>query len=126
MAPCISCGWSGASRMTRRSPSAGSIKQPDFAAEQAEGNLSFRIPTRMFGMSLIDAIQDREILSRHEVTAEERAALAITGHPNHSGNDGTITRFGWKAQNKSIPMFAGEAYKGSLHESALSVRHLEH
>jgi Di-haem oxidoreductase, putative peroxidase len=26
------------------------------------------------------------------------------------GNDGTITRFGWKAQNKSIMIFAGEAY----------------
>jgi CxxC motif-containing protein (DUF1111 family) len=27
-----------------------------------------------------------------------------------SANDGTITRFGWKAQNKSLLMFAGEAY----------------
>ena len=39
-----------------------------------------------------------------------RAPLGITGHPNRSGNDGTITRFGWKAQNKSITIFAGEAY----------------
>ena len=30
--------------------------------------------------------------------------------PNRSANDGTITRFGWKAQNKSIAIFAGEAY----------------
>src|SRR5262249_14191225 len=37
-------------------------------------------------------------------------ALGISGHPNRSGNDGTITRFGWKAQNKSITMFAAEAY----------------
>jgi len=29
---------------------------------------------------------------------------------NYSGNDGTITRFGWKAQNKSLLMFSGEAY----------------
>ncbi len=29
---------------------------------------------------------------------------------NRSGNDGTITRFGWKAQNKSLLIFAGEAY----------------
>jgi len=36
--------------------------------------------------------------------------LGIHGHPNVSGNDGTITRFGWKAQNKSLLMFAGEAY----------------
>src|SRR5207344_2445935 len=38
------------------------------------------------------------------------ASLGITGHPNRSGNDGTIGRFGWKAQNKSITMFAAEAY----------------
>ena len=87
-----------------------SIKQPDFAAEYQAGNLSFRIPTQMFGLGLIDAIQDREILARHEATAAQRAALGIEGHPNHSGNDGTITRFGWKAQNKSLPIFAGEAY----------------
>ena len=86
-----------------------SIKQPDFAAEQAAGNLSFRIPTQMFGMGLIDAIQDREILNRYDATAAQRAALGVTGHPNRSANDGTIARFGWKAQNKSIPMFAGEA-----------------
>ena len=44
--------------------------------------------------------------------------MGISGHPNAhlsgnanlSANDGTITRFGWKAQNKSLLMFAGEAY----------------
>ncbi len=29
---------------------------------------------------------------------------------NTSGNDGTVTRFGWKAQNKSLAIFSGEAY----------------
>ena len=29
---------------------------------------------------------------------------------NATGNDATITRFGWKAQNKSLLIFAGEAY----------------
>jgi hypothetical protein len=86
------------------------IRQPDFAAQFQADNLSFRIPTQMFGLGLIDAIQDREILAHHDATAGQRLALAIAGHPNRSGNDGTITRFGWKAQNKSLPMFAGEAY----------------
>src|SRR6266852_648227 len=44
--------------------------------------------------------------------------MGISGHPNahlsgnanHSSNDGTITRFGWKAQNKSLLLFSGEAY----------------
>jgi CxxC motif-containing protein (DUF1111 family) len=29
---------------------------------------------------------------------------------NHNGNDGTVARFGWKAQNKSLLLFSGEAY----------------
>jgi CxxC motif-containing protein (DUF1111 family) len=87
-----------------------SIVQPDFASQFQAGNLSFRIPLQMLGLGLIDSIQDREILSRFNATANQRAALGITGHPNRSGNDGTITRFGWKAQNKSITMFAAEAY----------------
>ncbi len=87
-----------------------SLTQPDFASQLKAGNLSFRIPLQMLGLGLIDSIQDREILSRFNATASQRAALGITGHPNRSGNDGTITRFGWKAQNKSLTMFAAEAY----------------
>jgi CxxC motif-containing protein (DUF1111 family) len=34
----------------------------------------------------------------------------ISGQVNKNGNDGTVSRFGWKAQNKSLLMFAGEAY----------------
>ncbi len=86
------------------------IVQPDFAGQLQAGNLSFRIPLQMLGLGLIDSIQDREILGRFNATASQRAALGISGHPNRSGNDGTITRFGWKAQNKSITMFAAEAY----------------
>ena len=86
------------------------IVQPDFASQLAAGNLSFRIPLQMFGLGLIDSIQDREILNRFNATAAQRAALGIAGHPNRSAKDGTITRFGWKAQNKSIAMFAAEAY----------------
>ena len=87
-----------------------SLTQPDFATQFEAGNLAFRIPLQMLGLGLIESIQDREILAHHDATAEQRARLGIAGHPNRSGNDGTITRFGWKAQNKSITIFAGEAY----------------
>src|SRR6202045_3636565 len=87
-----------------------SLTQPDFEAEYKNGNLAFRIPLQMTGLGLLESIQDREILSQHDATASLRAPLGITGQPNRSGNDGTITRFGWKAQNKSITIFAGEAY----------------
>ena len=86
------------------------LTQPDFEKEYKAGNLAFRIPLQMTGLGLLESIQDREILAQHDATADLRAPLGITGHPNRSGNDGTITRFGWKAQNKSITIFAGEAY----------------
>jgi hypothetical protein len=86
------------------------LVQPDFEGEYARGNLSFRIPLQMLGLGLIESIQDREIMARFAATANQRRALGISGHPNRSGNDGTISRFGWKAQNKSIAVFAGEAY----------------
>jgi hypothetical protein len=84
------------------------LTQPDFVAELKKNNLSFRIPLQMFGLGLIDSIQDLEILARHDATAALRGPLGIQGHPNRSGNDNTITRFDWKAQNKSITLFAGK------------------
>jgi hypothetical protein len=89
---------------------ADQLPSTDFETQYQSGNLSFRIPLQMFGLGLIEAIQDRTILSGSAATASLRSALGIGGIPNRSGNDGTITRFGWKAQNKSVVMFAGEAY----------------
>ncbi len=87
-----------------------SLVQPDFEKQVRQHNVAFRIPLAMLGLGLIESIQDREILAHQASTASARAALGIAGRPNRSGNDGTITRFGWKGQNKSIAMFAGEAY----------------
>jgi len=84
------------------------IQQPDFAAAVAAGNAIFRIPTPVFGLGLVEEISDATIVNNAANPA--KAALGIAGHPNFSGNDGTITRFGWKAQNKSLLVFAGEAY----------------
>jgi CxxC motif-containing protein (DUF1111 family) len=84
------------------------LAQPDFAAEAAKDNLSFRIPTPLFGAGMIENIDDDTILKNLETSAS--SWLGIAGVPNRSGNDGSITRFGWKAQNKSLLIFAGEAY----------------
>jgi CxxC motif-containing protein (DUF1111 family) len=81
-------------------------------------NIIFRIPTPVFGAGLIEAIPDSAILANLKADASLKSALGISGHANShlsgnvnlSANDGTITRFGWKAQNKSLLMFAGEAY----------------
>ena len=86
------------------------LRQPDFNSEIARRNVAFRIPLQLFGLGLIESIQDKAILANMNAHREEKAALGIGGHPNIVPNNGTISRFGWKAQNASISMFAGEAY----------------
>jgi len=84
------------------------ISQPNFSNTS---NMIFRIPTPTFGAGLIEAITDTTIrrnLANDPLAA--KALLGIKGHLNTNGNDGTVTRFGWKAQNKSLAIFAGEAY----------------
>jgi CxxC motif-containing protein (DUF1111 family) len=81
-------------------------------------NVIFRIPTPLFGAGLIEAIPDSAILANMQSNAAEKKAMGISGHANshlsgnvnRSANDGTISRFGWKAQNKSLLLFASEAY----------------
>ncbi|MGH9574342.1 MAG: di-heme oxidoredictase family protein [Candidatus Acidiferrales bacterium] len=87
-----------------------SMAQPNYEAMEQLNNIVFRIPTPLFGSGLIDNIPDAAILANMQANAALKKALGISGHPNYSGNDGTITKFGWKAQNKSLEIFAGEAY----------------
>ncbi|HZR28567.1 MAG TPA: di-heme oxidoredictase family protein [Terriglobales bacterium] len=86
------------------------LAQPDFAAQLASHNVIFRIPTPAFGTGLIENTSDATLNANLASNAAAKAALGIHGKLNHSGNDGTVTRFGWKAQNKSLLIFAGEAY----------------
>ncbi len=86
------------------------IAQPRFDLMRSLGNIIFRIPTPVFGAGFIENISDAAILENLGDQAAAKQALGISGQPNRSGNDGTITRFGWKAQNKSLEIFAGEAY----------------
>jgi len=86
------------------------MNQPNFEQMNKIGNLIFRIPTPTFGAGLIESIPDATILANMAANASLKQQLGISGHPNYSGNDGSITRFGWKAQNKSLEIFSGEAY----------------
>jgi CxxC motif-containing protein (DUF1111 family) len=83
----------------------------------------FRIPTPTFGAGLIEQIPDAQILANQASNTSRKQSLGIrgranfhvagrtiTGMTNNNGNDGTIARFGWKAQNKSLMLFSGEAY----------------
>jgi CxxC motif-containing protein (DUF1111 family) len=106
------------------------LRQPDFDTALATRNIIFRIPTPVFGTGLIEQIPDSAIESnrnselgakkdlgirgRSNVTLAGRTVSGtgrrLAGAENRNGNDGTIARFGWKAQNKSLLVFAGEAY----------------
>ena len=107
----------------REGNSSCTITQPNFAAAIASHNVIFRIPTPTFGLGLVEMIPDSAILANQAAQASLKQALgvrghanfhvagrAITGQTNNNGNDGTIARFGWKAQNKSLLIFSGEAY----------------
>ena len=99
------------------------LAQPDFEKELAHRNVIFRIPTPVFGAGLIEQIPDKVILANQANDAPRKKELRIHGRPNivlaghaisgqanNNGNDGTVARFGWKAQNKSLLLFSGEAY----------------
>ncbi len=91
-------------------PQTCSLAQLNFEQMQDLGNLIFRIPTPVFGSGLIENIPDATILANMNANSQLKHSLGISGHPNISANDGSIMRFGWKAQNKSVEAFAGEAY----------------
>jgi len=100
-----------------------SLAQPDFATQLANHNVIFRIPTPTFGAGLMEQIPDAALIANQASNASTKQSLGIRGRPNfhvagrtitgqtnNNGNDGTIARFGWKAQNKSMLLFSGEAY----------------
>jgi len=104
--------------ITGRSDAAGcNIAQPLFipagnglTGQGGNRNIVYRIPTPLLGAGLIEAIPDSAILANARANTFIKGLFGVSGHPNRSGNDGTITRFGWKAQNKSLLLFSGEAY----------------
>jgi CxxC motif-containing protein (DUF1111 family) len=86
------------------------LRQHDFAREISNRNIIFRIPTPVFGAGLIEQITDQTILANAAANSSAKRDLGISGRPNRNGNDGMISRFGWKAQNMSLLLFSGEAY----------------
>jgi CxxC motif-containing protein (DUF1111 family) len=99
-----------------------SMAQTDFASQVSSNNITFRIPTPTFGLGLVENTSDDTLSANLNATAQQRSSLGIAGNfnvqkeigingvLNTSGNTGNITRFGWKAQNPSLLVFAAEAY----------------
>ncbi len=88
--------------------SATALPQPNFVAAQAANNIAFRIPTPTFGAGLIENLDDSTLLINQVKNLNNN--FGIAGTFNRDGNDGTISRFGWKAQNKSLHIFTAEAF----------------
>jgi CxxC motif-containing protein (DUF1111 family) len=84
------------------------LQQPPFDEAKEVNNIIFRIPIPVFGDGLIENLDDSTLLDNQ--TANLNNNFGVDGTFNHNGNDGTIARFGWKAQNKSLELFSGEAY----------------
>jgi CxxC motif-containing protein (DUF1111 family) len=72
--------------------------------------VSFRIPTPVFGLGLLESVDEDDLVTNLASNDRAKTDRGIGGQFNRSGNDGSIMRFGWKAQNKSLLIFAGEAY----------------
>lgn len=93
------------------------IQQDDFAGQLSRGNVIFRIPTPLFGAGLIEHIPDRNIRANRDANVTTKRSFGVGGRANifrgttnNNANDGTIAKFGWKAQNASLLLFSGEAY----------------
>ena len=86
------------------------IRQENFDRQITNGNIVFRIPTPVFGAGLIEQFSDSALVANLNASSFTKKNLGISGRLNRNGNDGTVTRFGWKAQNKSLLLFSGEAY----------------
>jgi CxxC motif-containing protein (DUF1111 family) len=86
------------------------LQQPDFESQVHSRNIAYRIPLQLFGLGLIESISDSAIKANMNANSAQKAAFGISGKANVVPNNGTVSRFGWKAQNASITMFAGEAY----------------
>ncbi len=85
------------------------LPQPNFAQQLADNNVIFRIPTPTFGLGLVEATPDSALRKNLAAHQDLKHRLGIGGTLNTSANDGTVTRFGWKAQDKSLLIFSGEA-----------------
>jgi CxxC motif-containing protein (DUF1111 family) len=90
-------------------PTGCALQQPDFVTQLQNGNISLRIPIPTFGEGFVENASEDILKNNLSSLHAVKNAAGISGRFNTSGNDGTITKFGWKAQNKSMLMFSGEA-----------------
>jgi hypothetical protein len=82
------------------------LQQPDFEALAAADNLAFHIPLPLFGVGLIEAIDEATILANWASHHAQKQSLGISGRPGG--------RFGWKAQGAHLPLDVAGAYQTEI------------
>jgi len=92
----------------RKDATGCSISQPDFSTAAAQNNLVLRQVTPTYGAGLIEIVRNIDIVNNMNANLTKKSQLGITGHPVYSGNDGSIQRFGWKAQVRSTLTMAAQ------------------
>ena len=90
------------------------IQQTDWNAEIANDNVAIRITTPTFGAGLIEAIPDSAIIAAKNSALSVKLALGIQGQENRNSADGSISKFGWKAQTRSLRDFSADAFLNEM------------
>jgi CxxC motif-containing protein (DUF1111 family) len=87
------------------------LAQPDFLKQlnATPINISLRSPSAIYGLGLVEATPDANLVASATAMASRRALLGVSTVFNHDPVDGSISRFGWKAQHKSLLAFASES-----------------
>src|SRR6266576_1329985 len=91
----------------------------EFVAEAVPGDATIRasrITTPLFGLGLVDAVPDEELLRLANLQATRTPATA--GSPSLvleiSSGHMRVGRFGWKAQVPTLHQFSGDAYLNEM------------
>src|SRR5258708_11356911 len=92
----------------RRDAHGWSITEPDSTTASSTGNLALGQVPPTYGDGLIEVVRNIDSVNNMNSNLSRKASLGITGHPNYSGNDGSIQRFGWKAQVRSTLLMAAQ------------------
>ncbi|MGE4219506.1 MAG: di-heme oxidoredictase family protein, partial [Alphaproteobacteria bacterium] len=92
------------------------IEKPAYGPPHPDIMLSPRIAPPMIGMGLLEAIDEKDILSRAD--PEDRDGDGISGRPNTvwsaSEQRVTLGRFGWKAGKANVADQSAAAFRGDL------------
>ncbi len=98
------------------------LKQPHYGVSDTyidfptDAMLSPRIGPQMYGLGLLDAIPEADILARQDINDDDRDG--ISGKANYVWDPETqstrLGRFGWKANTPSVMVQAAGAYNGDM------------